>query len=236
MAPAVAGGFGQFLRDFLDTVDANSTELVQRTLEHVQIIAQVVVISSVIGIGLGILCARYPRRLAPLVIGIASVILTLPSYALFAYFGVLLGYNNTPVIVVLTMYSLLPIVRNTYVGLTQVDPAVVEAAVGMGMTPRQVLLGVRMPAALPLIMAGIRQATVLNVAIATVGAAIASGGLGTPIFHAIGRDELTLLLAATFLVAGIGIAADLSLGLIERVLRERYVTRLRTALLLRVQA
>jgi osmoprotectant transport system permease protein len=102
------------------------------------------------------------------------------------------------------------------------------------MTNRQILFRVRLPIALPVIMAGIRQATVLNVAIATIGAAIASGGLGTPIFHAIGRSELTLLLAATILVAAVGITADFILGQVERALRERYLARVRTALMLRL--
>jgi osmoprotectant transport system permease protein len=230
----VVASLGTFWTDFTDTVSANYDELFTRTIEHLSIVSQTALISSVIGIVLGILCARYRQRLAPLVIGTASVILTLPSYALFGYFGVTLGYNDRAVILALTLYAMLPIIRNTYVGLTQVSPAVEESARGMGMSNRQILLRVRLPIALPVIMAGIRQATVLNVAIATIGAAIASGGLGTPIFHAIGRSELTLLLAATILVAAVGIGADLILGLIERVLRERYFARARAALVLRL--
>lgn len=236
IGPAVVADVSTFWSDFVDTVNANSDELITRTLEHLSIVAQTAVIASIIGIVLGILCARYRRRFAPLVIGIASVILTLPSYALFGYFGVTLGYNDSAVILALTLYAMLPIIRNTYVGLTQVSPAVEEAARGMGMSERQILFRVRLPIALPVIMAGIRQATVLNVAIATIGAAIASGGLGTPIFHAIGRSELTLLLAATILVAAVGIAADFILGQVERGLRERYFARARAALALRFAA
>jgi osmoprotectant transport system permease protein len=230
----VLADLGTFFSDFVDTVNANFDELTMRTLEHISIVGQTVVISSAVGILLGILCARYRRRVAPLVIGTASIVLTLPSYAMFGYLGVALGYNDNAVIVALTLYAMLPIIRNTYVGLTQVSPAVDEAARGMGMTNRQILFRVRLPIALPVIMAGIRQATVLNVAIATIGAAIASGGLGTPIFHAIGRSELTLLLAATILVAAVGITADFILGQVERALRERYLARVRTALMLRL--
>jgi osmoprotectant transport system permease protein len=219
-------GWGDFLSNYSD-------ELTTRTVEHVTIVLQAVVISAAIGITLGILINRY-RRLAAPVIGTASIILTLPSYAVFGFFGVWLGYNPRATITALTLYALLPTIRNTYVGLRQVDPAVLEAARGMGFNARQILLRVRLPIATPVILAGVRQAAVLNVAITTIGAAVASGGLGTPIFRAIARTNFELLVAATVLVALIGISIDLLLGLLERGLRDRYLRRARLLILRRV--
>jgi osmoprotectant transport system permease protein len=211
---------------FFEFLSANQDELVKFTLEHVSIILQTLVVSSIAGIALGVLCARVPR-LAAAALGITSILLTIPSYALFGYLALVFGYTDRATIAALTLYSLLPITRNTYVGLTSVEAWVIESARGMGMSERQVLLRVRLPIAAPVILAGIRQATVLNVAIATVGAAVASGGLGTPIFRGIQTSDYLLVLVATVLVASIGLLADAGLAGVEAALRHRLLARLR---------
>jgi osmoprotectant transport system permease protein len=130
------------------------------------------------------------------------------------------GLGNPPVIVGLALYALLPITRNTRAGLLAVDPAVVEAARGMGMNPTQLLARVELPLAVPVILAGLRQATVMVVAIATVGATVGADDLGQPILAAIGRTSGTLdaVLAGIIPVAAIGILADVALAVMQRAL------------------
>jgi osmoprotectant transport system permease protein len=217
------------MSDLLQFLANNRDYLWDLTQEHIGIVAATVVISSAIGIALGVICSRR-HSLAPPVLAIASVLLTIPSFALLGFMALAFGYTNQATVAGLVLYSLLPITRNTYVGLTRVDPAVLESARGMGMSGTQVLTRIQLPIAAPVILAGIRQATVLNVAIATVGAAIASGGLGTPIFQGINQSNLNMVLGATIPVALLGITTDLVLGGFERVLRERYFARLRLRL------
>ena len=214
------------MSDLLLFLQNNRDYLWELTQEHIAIVAATVLISSAIGIALGVICSRQ-RLLAPPVLAVESVLLTIPSFALLGFMALALGYTNEATIAGLVMYSLLPITRNTYVGLTRVDAAVMESARGMGMSRLQMLGRIQLPLAAPVILAGIRQATVLNVAIATVGAAIASGGLGTPIFQGINQSNLNLVLGATIPVALLGIFADLALALLERFLRDRPVARLR---------
>ena len=147
-----------------------------------------------------------------------SGILTIPSFALFGVLAIWFGIGNLPVEIGLVLYALLPILRNTETGIRAVDPSIVEAAAGMGMRRSQVLVRIELPLALPLIIAGLRQATVLVVAIATVGAAVGSNNLGQPIFAGIRGSNRYAILSGVIPVAVIGIAADAGLGGIARLL------------------
>src|SRR5207253_672596 len=131
-------------------------------------------------------------RIGTAVLAVTNTIITVPSFALFGLLSIWVGLGNPPVIVGLILYALLPITRNTRAGIVAVDPAVVEAARGMGMNPAQVLSRVELPLAVPVILAGLRQATVMIVAIATVGATVGANDLGQPILAAIGRSTGTL--------------------------------------------
>ena len=144
----------------------------------------------------------------------------MPSFALFGLLSIWFGLANPPVIVGLILYGLLPVTRNTRAGIKAVDPAVVESARGMGMNPRQVLFRVELPLAVPVVLGGIRQSTVMIVAIATVGATVGVNDLGQTILSAIGRSTGTLdaVLAGIIPVAAIGILADLILAGIQRLL------------------
>jgi ABC-type proline/glycine betaine transport system permease subunit len=178
-----------------------------------------VLVAAAVGLALGVLAARWDRFAAG-ILAVTSTILTIPSFALFGLLSIWLGLANPPVIAGLILYALLPIVRNTRAGLTAVDPAVVDAARGMGMSRRQVLTRVQLPLAVPVILGGLRQATVMIVAIATVGAAVGANDLGQPIFAAIGRSAGTIdrVLAGIIPVALIGILADIALAGAQRVL------------------
>lgn len=178
-----------------------------------------IAITSLIVLGLGIVAAR-SEPLSTVIMAVTSTILTVPSFALFGLLSIWFGLDNPPVIVGLVLYGLLPVTRNTRAGIRTVDPAVVESARGMGMNPRQVLLKVELPLAVPVILGGIRQATVMIVAIATVGATVGVDDLGQTILSAIGRSTGTIdaVLAGIIPVAVIGIVADLILAGIQRAL------------------
>jgi osmoprotectant transport system permease protein len=203
------------LRYILDNWDT----LGPQVATHLEIVGICVAIASVLGLGLGVLAAR-SDRFAALVLAVTSTILTVPSFALFGLLSIWFGLGNPPVIVGLILYALLPIIRNTREGIVAVDPAVAEAARGMGMSREQVLRRVELPLAVPVILAGLRQATVMIVAVATVGAAVGANDLGQPIFAALGRSTGTIdrVLAGVIPVALIGIFADTALAAVQRTL------------------
>jgi osmoprotectant transport system permease protein len=184
---------------------------------HLEIVGVAILVAAVLGLALGVAAERW-ERLAAVILAVASTILTVPSFALFGLLSIWLGLGSQPVEVGLVLYALLPIVRNTRTGIHSVDPAVTEAARGMGMSARQVLARVELPLALPVIVAGLRQATVLVVAIATVGATVGANDLGQPILSAVGRSEGSLerLLSGVIPVALIGLLADALLALLQR--------------------
>jgi len=203
------------LRYILDNWDT----LGPQVATHLEIVGICVAIAAVLGLGLGVLAAR-SDRFAAIVLAVTSTILTVPSFALFGLLSIWFGLGNPPVIVGLILYALLPIIRNTREGIVAVDPAVAEAARGMGMSREQVLRRVELPLAVPVILAGLRQATVMIVAVATVGAAVGANDLGQPIFAALGRSTGTIdrVLAGVIPVALIGIFADTALAAVQRAL------------------
>ncbi|HXM90485.1 MAG TPA: ABC transporter permease, partial [Candidatus Dormibacteraeota bacterium] len=155
-------------------------------------------------------------------LGVASVLQTIPSLALFGFLipiPFIGGIGPRTAIVALVLYALLPILRNTYVGLTSIDPAVLEAAEAMGMTNTQILTRVRLPLALGIILAGIRTATVITIGVATIAAAIGAGGLGTFIFRGVAMVSDAVILAGAVPAALLAILADLFLALVEHRLR-----------------
>ncbi|HEY4868523.1 MAG TPA: ABC transporter permease [Candidatus Dormibacteraeota bacterium] len=203
------------LRYILDNWDT----LGPQVATHLEIVGICVAVAAAIGLALGVLAAR-SDRFAAVILAITSTILTVPSFALFGLLSIWFGLGNPPVIVGLILYALLPIIRNTREGIVAVDPAVVEAARGMGMSREQVLTRVELPLAVPVILAGLRQATVMIVAVATVGAAVGANDLGQPIFAALGRSTGTIdrVLAGVIPVALIGILADTALAAVQRTL------------------
>jgi osmoprotectant transport system permease protein len=166
---------------------------------------------------LGVVVSRR-RALAATTIGVAGVIFTVPSLALFGLFVVPLGIGTSPAVAALALYALLPVLRNTVVGLSEVPADVVEAARGMGMTEAQALLRVRLPLALPVVVSGVRVAAVTAVGIATVAALVAAGGLGVSVFDGLQAGDRTRTLAATLTIVVLALGIDGALGLVERAL------------------
>jgi len=192
--------------------------MLELTQEHVRLVAISIVVAMVIGIPLGILITRL-RWLEGSLIGMTGVLYTVPSLALFAILMPYTGLGRTTVIVALVLYSLLAIVRNTVAGIDDVPAATLDAARGMGMTGSQRLLLVELPLALPVVLAGVRVATVAAVGIATVGALLGAGGLGRLIFDGISRGNTDRIVAGALGASVLALAADWTLARLGDVLR-----------------
>ena len=193
------------------------------TGEHLVLVVISIAIAVSIGIPLGILITRQPN-LAKLILAIANTIQTIPSLAIFGFLisvPWLGGIGKIPAIFALTLYALLPLISNTYTGIKSVDPAILEAGRGMGMSDRQLLWQVEIPLALGIILAGVRVATVICVGIATIAAAIGGGGLGVFIFRGIATVNHELILAGAIPAAIIALGADILLSWLEKSLNSR---------------
>jgi osmoprotectant transport system permease protein len=196
----------------------NHTEVFDLTLEHVWLVGISTLLAVLVGIPLGILITRWPALNKP-VLGGANIIQTIPSLALFGFLlpAPWIGARaDRLAILALTLYALLPLIRNTYVGIQGVDRSVVEAGRGMGMTDRQLLFQVELPLALGVIIAGVRVATVISVGLATIAAAIGAGGLGEYIFRGLAMVNNQVILAGAIPAAALALLADVSLGWLEK--------------------
>ena len=198
-----------------DFYAAHAGELWLLVRQHLGLVVISTGVAIAIGLPLGILVSRRPAWQRP-VLGIANVFQTIPSLALFGLLIPVLGIGAWTATAALVVYALLPIVRNTYSGLMGVDPAVREAARGMGMTNAELLRYVELPLAAGVILAGVRVATVVSVGIATIAAAIGAGGLGVYIFRGVAMVDDTLILAGAVPAAVLALLLDALLGLAER--------------------
>ena len=196
-------------------------EILSATLDHMTLVVIAMAIAILIGVPLGMFIVQRPT-LRTIALGIASIFQTIPSLALFGFLipiPFIGGIGKRTAVVALVLYAILPILRNTYVGLTGIDPAVLESAEAMGMTRSQILFRVRFPLALAVILAGIRTATIITIGVATIAAAIGAGGLGTFIFRGVALVSDALILAGAIPAALLALLADFLLGLLERRLR-----------------
>ena len=197
------------------------SEIFEATANHLSLVVIAMACAIAISVPLGMLIVHRPT-LRNIALGLASVFQTIPSLALFGFLipiPFIGGIGKRTAIVALVLYALLPILRNTYVGLTEIDPAILEAAEAMGMTQRQILWRVRLPLARAVILAGIRTATIITIGVATIAAAIGAGGLGTFIFRGVAMVSDAVILAGAIPAALLAIAADLLLGWLERRLK-----------------
>jgi osmoprotectant transport system permease protein len=193
------------------------SELWSSGVTHARLVGTALLIAVPVAVAVGVLASSRPR-LAGVALGVAGVIITIPSFALFGALIAPLGLGFRPAVATLALYSLLPVLRNTIVGLGEVPADVLEAARGMGMTGRQALWRVRMPLALPVIIAGVRVATVMIVGITTIAALITAGGLGTFIFDGLRSGDRTEILAGTLTIVALALVFDGGLAVIERLL------------------
>jgi len=201
----------------------NHAEILEATLQHLQLVTISTLLAVLIGIPLGILITRRPALNKP-VLGVANVIQTIPSLALFGFLlpAPWIGARaDRLAILALTLYALLPLIRNTYTGIKGVDRAIIEAGRGMGLTDGQLLWQVELPLALGVIIAGVRVATVISVGLATIAAAIGAGGLGEYIFRGLAMVNDQVILAGAIPAAILALLADVSLGRLEKRLSPR---------------
>jgi osmoprotectant transport system permease protein len=194
------------------------SEIFEATMSHLTLVVIAMAFAIAIGVPLGMLVIHRPA-LRNIALGAASIFQTIPSLALFGFLipiPFIGGIGRRTAIVALVLYALLPILRNTYVGLTGIDRAVLEAAEAMGMTQKQILWRVRLPLARAVILAGIRTATIITIGVATIAAAIGAGGLGTFIFRGVAMVSDAVILAGAIPAALLAIVADVFLGWLER--------------------
>jgi osmoprotectant transport system permease protein len=206
-------------------VFANLAVIGQRTVEHISIVSVAVGLAILLGVPIGIAITQN-KALADRVLYVASIMMTIPSIALFGILIPLLapighGIGYVPAVIALIIYSQLPIIRNTYTAIVNVDPALREAAVGMGMTPLQRLREVELPMATPVIISGVRNAVVLGIAIATIATYIGAGGLGVFIARGISQTDIRQLITGALAVSLLAILADYSLLAFQRWLTPR---------------
>jgi osmoprotectant transport system permease protein len=202
---------------FLD----HRAEILAATADHLILVLIAMAFAIAIGVPLGMLIV-HRKTLRNIALTLASIFQTIPSLALFGFLipiPFIGGIGRRTAIVALVLYALLPILRNTYVGLTGIDPTVLEAAEAMGMTQSQILWRVRLPLARAVILAGIRTATIITIGVATIAAAIGAGGLGTFIFRGVAMVSDAVILAGAIPAALLAIAADLLLSQLERRLK-----------------
>ena len=198
-------------------------EVLELTTEHLWLVGIAMLLAVAIGVPTGVLLTRRPELERP-VLGINNVIQTIPSLALLGFLLPVpwLGTRAERIaIAALTLYALLPIIRNTFTGISSIDPAVRQAAVAMGMTDRQVLWQVELPLSFTVILAGVRTATVITVGVATIAAAIGAGGLGELIFRGLAMVDNGVILAGAIPAAVLALIADLGLGLVGNLVRVR---------------
>jgi len=201
----------------------NHTQVLELTLEHLWLVGLSTAFAMLIGIPLGIVIAHRPGLNRP-VLTSANIIQTIPSLALFGFLLPVpwLGARSDRLaILALTLYALLPIIRNTFTGIRGVDPAVMEAGRGMGLTESQLLFQVELPLAVSVILSGVRVALVISVGLATIAAAIGAGGLGEFIFRGLAMVDNRVILAGAIPAAILALIADTGVGWLERLLRAR---------------
>ncbi|NLO97653.1 MAG: ABC transporter permease, partial [Peptococcaceae bacterium] len=191
-------------------------DLLQALIQHIELVFISMMIAIFIGIPLGILITRI-KSIEAIVLGMAGILQTIPSLALLGFMIPLFGIGQKTAIAALFLYSLLPIIRNTFTVIKDVDKSIIEAARGMGMTDRQILFKVELPLAFSVIMAGIRTSTIINVGTATLAAFIGAGGLGDFIFLGISRNIDALILIGAFPAAVLALVLDWLLGRLEEI-------------------
>ncbi|CAB1246189.1 glycine betaine ABC transporter substrate-binding protein [Clostridium sp. MT-14] len=205
---------------FYNFIAGRTGDILNLFLQHIELTLLSVVIAILIGVPLGILIEK-DKRLSSLVIGIANVIQAIPSLALLGFLIPVIGIGSKPAIVMVILYSLLPIIKNTYTGLSGINPNILEAAEGMGMTESQILKIVKLPLALPVIMAGIRISAVTAVGLMTIAAFVGAGGLGYMVFTGVQSVNNYMILAGAIPACILALAIDFIIGKIEKSATEK---------------
>lgn len=189
-------------------------------IQHIVLSLTAIVFITIIGIVLGVYITRN-KRAAGIVLSITNFLYTIPSIALFGFLVALSGIGNTSALIALTVYGVLPIIRNTYVGIIEVDSQIVESSIAMGSTDAQLLFKVQFPLALPVIIAGFRTMVVMTIALTGIASFIGAGGLGVAIWRGITTNYPEMTAAGSLLVAMLAVVVDYFLGILEKKTKKR---------------
>ena len=207
------------INDILNIISLRHEWFIKLLFEHIWISLTAIIISGILGLGLGIWVAGRDK-LASVVISITNAAYTIPSIALLGMLIPLLGMGDKNAITTLVIYGLLPMVRNTYAGLNSINPDIIEAARGMGSTEIQVMMKIKLPLAMSIIVAGVRNMVVMTIAVTTVASYVGAGGLGVAIFRGISSYNPPMTFAASILVALLALLCDFLLGRVENHLKK----------------
>lgn len=191
-------------------------------LEHIQISIISITLAMVIGLVIGFVISEF-KKSTKVVLGIVNSVYTIPSISLLGFLIPITGIGNKTAIIALTIYALLPMVRNTHAGLTNINPLLVEAAIGMGSTKMQILLKIKLPLAMPIIIAGVRNMAVMTIALAGIASFIGAGGLGVAIYRGITTNNKAMTIIGSLLIATLAIIIDLLIGLFENKIKKHRV-------------
>lgn len=208
--------------DSIETRLLDPALLRAQTVRHLQLVGVSTLLVIALAVPLGVVATRpSARRLTPVIVGLGNAAQTVPSFGVLVLFAVLYGIGFGPAIAALVLYAFLPVLRNTIIGLQQVDPFVVESARAMGLSGPAVLRRIELPLAVPVVLAGIRTAAVINVGTATIAALINAGGLGEVIYQGITTGRTTAFVVGSILAGILALLVDHVLGVAEDVLRPR---------------
>lgn len=209
-----------FLTSLSQYMMENSSELLSLTLEHLLMVAYGIGLALLVGIPLGILATKY-ERLAPIILSATSVLQLIPSLAMLAILMLYLGLGFQTMVICLFFYSLMPIVRNTYVGIKEIKDSIIEAGIGSGMTSFQLLTKVQFPLSIPFLMAGLRVASVIAVSVACIGPYVGAEGLGKEIISGISLQSDVKIYAGAIPATLLALIADFALGKLENKTKQR---------------
>lgn len=209
------------VKDIINLYFERSDFFIDLTLQHLRISILSILISSIIGISIGLLISHY-KKVSSIAISIVNFIYTIPSIALLGFLIPFSGIGDTTAIIALTIYGLLPMVRSTYTGIETIDPFIIEAAKGMGSTDLQILVKVKIPLATTVILSGLRNMIVMTIALAGIASFIGAGGLGVAIYRGITTNNAPLTIAGSLLIALLASTVDLGIGKLEKLLKKRW--------------
>ncbi|WP_346871320.1 ABC transporter permease [Clostridium sp. UBA5119] len=191
------------------------------TMEHLKISGISILIAAVIGLILGVFISEY-KKTSPFILGITNFVYTIPSISLLGFLIPFSGIGNATAVITLTIYALLPMVRNTYTGIENIDPSIIESAKGMGSTPFEILYKIKLPLATAVILSGIRNMIVMTIALAGIASFIGAGGLGVAIYRGITTNNKTMTIAGSLLIALLALVFDFIIGSIEKNIKRKW--------------
>lgn len=206
-----------FIRAVIDLYIQRFPWFMELLGQHLGIVAISVIIAAILGLVIGIIISEHPR-FAPLIMSICNILYTIPSISLLGFLIPFIGIGNPTAITALIIYGIMPMVRNTYTGLTNIDPEIIEAALAMGSTKKQLLFRIKLPLAFSVILTGLRSMIVMTISVAAIASFIGAGGLGVAIYRGISIYDPAMTFAGSLLIALLALFIDLLLGLVEKLI------------------